>query len=142
MASLAAYSEGRLFGAVSDAESDSEIIEIEEFLSARPEIVVDLWAARDATASEFRSPTPEKIILRAQSLIVEAQAGVEPFRPRRAPWRAIAVAASLVAAGVVGFTIGMDDWLSLANAAGPSLSQEFMDPPGTMLANFDEDSNL
>jgi hypothetical protein len=139
---LAAYAEGRLSSAVDDAELDNEIRIIEDFLANRAEAIADIGAGRDAAGWERHSPAPEAMVLRAQSLIRGAEAGIVPFRARRASWKAIAVAASLLAAGVAGFSIGMDDWLSLTNSSGASLTDELMDPPGTMLANFDEDGSL
>ena len=145
---LAAYAEGRL----SEAEAET----VEAWLAATPEALSDIVAAR----STYERPPRivyERILDKATHLLPNAvePAGAEPatveivpFRPRpRLPqWRTAlawsSIAASLLCASLVGFSMGSDAYTNLsgnqavdsgtADGLGtPSLDSYFSDDSGT-----------
>lgn len=131
---LAAYAEGRL------TEEAAETIE--DWLAASPAAADDVLAARrgaEVVASEA-------IIARAAGL-VGAGAEVLPFRRPRQSWRVAAswtaMAASLVMATVLGYSVGHDAGIYTTLAGGPSaaLGQELIDPPTGLFNGLDEDSS-
>jgi anti-sigma factor RsiW len=125
---LAAYAEGRL--------DETEAETVEAWLAATPEAVSDVIAAR----STYRRPPRavyEHILGKASDLVPGAAtpAGAEilPFRPRRShrlpQWRAAlawsSIAASLLCASLVGFSMGSDAYMNLAGAsAGDSAASD------------------
>lgn len=139
--SLAAYAEGRL----SEAEAEA----IETWLAVTPEGLDDIVAAR---AFDQRPPrlVYEHVLSHACDLVAGATpANVENLTLRRRwpEWRkAVAwssIAASLVCASMIGFSMGSDAYLSLpgtqtadnsvSDSLGtlPSLDNYFSDDSGT-----------
>jgi hypothetical protein len=147
--SIAAYAEGRL--------SESEAEPIEAWLAASPEAVDDIVAAR---AYEQRPPRVafEHVLAHACELIPgtastpavaeTATATILPFRRRLAPqWRTAlawsSVAASLVCASMVGFSMGSAAYTNLSGTqtvdtavadgldTSPNLDSYFSDDSGT-----------
>lgn len=135
---LAAYAENRLGRAGTDPEFDSEISAIEAWLATYSDAVDDvLEARRSATAPAALAGAAT--LNCAMALIAAPQPGVVILRPRRGNVRVVVVAASLLAASVVGFAIGMDDWLSLVGGSQAQASdQELLGPSSPLLG--DEDS--
>jgi anti-sigma factor RsiW len=112
---LAAYAEGRL----SEAEAET----VEAWLAATPEALSDIIAAR----STYRRPPRavyERILGKATNLVPAATippgAEILPFRPQpRLPqWRTAlawsSIAASLLCASLVGFSMGSDAYANLS----------------------------
>lgn len=144
--SIAAYAEGRL--------SESEAEPIEAWLAASPEALDDIVAAR---AYEQRSPRVafEHALARAYDLVPgtappaeTATATILPFRRRLAPqWRTAlawsSVAASLICASMVGFSMGSAAYTNLSGTqtvdtaaadgldTSPNLDSYFSDDTGT-----------
>jgi hypothetical protein len=139
--SLAAYAEGRL----SEAEAEA----VETWLAVSPEALGDVVAAR---AINQRPPrlVYEHILGKASDLVpgeaAPVGANILPFRRGLPQWRATlawgSVAASLVCASLVGFSMGSDAYANLsgrqtvdtAAADGltpPSLDSYFSDDTGT-----------
>ncbi len=106
---LAAYAEGRLDEAAAE--------QIEAWLAVHPEALDDIIAARGDRDAAVSPPT----IDRAMTLVTAEPAGarVIPFRRSAAQyaWRVhvarVAVAASLVLTGLVGFTLGSEVYSNL-----------------------------
>lgn len=137
--SLAAYAEGRL----SEAEAEA----VEAWLAVAPDGLDDIVAAR---AFDQRPPhlVYEHILVNACDLVPGAvPANVEnlTLRHRWPEWRkAIAwssVAASLVCASLIGFSMGSDAYLSLpgAQSAETSVSDSLGTPPS--LDNYFSDDS-
>jgi hypothetical protein len=145
---LAAYAEGRL----SEAEAET----VEAWLAATPDALSDIIAAR----STYERPPRlvyERILDKATHLLpgaaapaIAEPAGAEilPFRPgpHLPQWRTAlawsSIAASLLCASLVGFSMGSDAYANLSgsqtvdstNADGlgaPSLDTYFSDDSGT-----------
>jgi negative regulator of sigma E activity len=138
---VAAYAESRLGTAGGDPETDPAIIAVEAWLAHRPEALDDLVAARQTDTAAAAS---EAVIARAQALIVPRAANIVPFRAPRPAWRSAVtwtgIAASLMAASLVGFTIGADEWLNLSDSGqNPVLEQALNGPPATILTTGDEE---
>jgi len=140
--SLAAYAENRLGRDGIDPGFDSEISEIEAWLADRPEALDDLIEAR-VSADMGTLAAPSDITNRAMALIVGSQSGVVILRPRSRVRTALAwssVAASLVAATIVGFAVGMDDWLSLIGGSqAQAYDQDLTGPSTPLLGGSEED---
>lgn len=113
---LAAYAEGHL--------GEAEAGTVEDWLAAHPEILADIQTAR-ALAPLPSDGTYEVAVARACALVADDDTAPEtgnvvPFRRVARSWRdALAwssVAASLVAASLVGFSMGSDASQSLWHA--------------------------
>ncbi len=111
---LAAYADGRL--------DESTVERIEAWLHGHREVLDDIIAAR----SGHELPAPHEVVERAAALVGSDPAGARiiPFRRPAAPsygWRVhmarIAVAASLVLTGLIGFTLGTESYASLFGPA-------------------------
>lgn len=111
---LAAYAEGRL----SEAEAEA----VEAWLAATPEALGDIAAAR---AADHPRRVHERILARARDLVPgdpPASAEILPFRPRsprllpqlRAALTWSSVAASLLCASLVGFSMGSAAYAGLS----------------------------
>jgi anti-sigma factor RsiW len=142
---IAAYAEGRL--------TEAEAEPVEAWLAATP------WALRDVVAARSTYQHPpraiyERILDKASTLVpsdaAPAAPQILPFRPKLQPrlpqWRTAlawsSVAASLLCASLVGFSMGSDAYASLsgtqsvdgATADGltaPSLDSFFSDDSST-----------
>jgi hypothetical protein len=140
---LAAYAEGRL------GETEAETVET--WLAATPDALDDVIAAR----STYRHPPRlvyEHILEKAGDLVpgtaAPASAVILPFRPplpqRLPPWRkAIAwssVAASLVCASLVGFSMGSDAYANLSGAQAVDTTIDGLGAPGLESSYFSDDS--
>jgi hypothetical protein len=139
---LAAYAEGRL--------SEAEAEPVEAWLAVAPEALDDITIARQAYERPPRVVF-EHILDKASMLVSgaaePATAEVVPFRPHLRPqWRmAIAwssLAASILCASLVGFSMGSDAYANLSGTqtvdstngdalAPPSLDNYFNDDSGT-----------
>ncbi len=110
---LAAYAEGRL------GEAEAEPIErwLADHPAALDQVFADLAAARGASAISLPA-VDAAIIARASALVTSATSNIVPLRRPVPTWRnALAwssVAASLVAASLVGFTMGSDVYQGIA----------------------------
>jgi hypothetical protein len=140
---LAAYAEYRLPGFEGDAEADATLRAVEAWLSSNPDTLGDVLAARGVMAET--ETVSAAAIDRAMRLVVDAEDGAISLSPRRGGWRrSVAwggIAAGLVAASIVGFSVGLDDVLSLASAGKvQSMDQELLGPPGALLGGLNEDS--
>lgn len=142
--SLAAYAEGRL--------SETEAEAVEAWLAAAPEALDDVIAAR---AADQRPPRVvfERVLATACSLVAGESSAAAPatatilsFRPRATqPWRkALAwssIAASLVCASLVGFSMGSDAYASLTGTQTvDTASSEGLDTPPSLDSYFSDDS--
>ncbi|HWE75016.1 MAG TPA: hypothetical protein VG328_17785 [Stellaceae bacterium] len=143
---LAAYAEGRL--------SEAEAEPVEAWLAATPEALDDVVAAR-ATYQHPPRVVFEHVLTKATALVpgegATADAEILPFEPRRPPhlrrqWRtAIAwssIAASILCASLVGFSMGSDAYSNLSGTQAvdsstadglgtSSLDNYFSDDSGT-----------
>lgn len=137
---LAAYAEGRL------AEADAEAIE--DWLALNPAAAEDIVQAR--RAEEVSHPAASMAVIARAAALVGAAAEVLAFRrptPSRRSWRSAAswgaMAASLVMAIVLGYTVGHDAgiYATLASGSATALGQELIDPPTGLFNGLDEDSN-
>jgi len=140
---LAAYAAGRL--RLGDPETDPALAAIEAWLAEHPDSLDDIVAARAARDDGIFDDAAAATIARAQSLIVQPQANIVPLR--RAGWRgAVAwsgIAASLIAASLVGFSIGTDDGLATGGSSQGQvqlLEQALIGPSAPILTADDEDS--
>ena len=138
---LAAYAEDRLSEAAAEA--------IEEWLAANPVSAADVLAARRAGSTPLPGAASDKIVARAAALVAgDGDAQILPFRrPAAVPrWRQAAswgaMAASIVAASLVGFALSSETYV-LATGGQPSssFSQQLIDPPTGLFNGLDEDSN-
>ena len=137
---LAAYAEGRL--------SESAAERIEHWLAAHPaglgEILSDIAAARSATPDAM--PIADAaIIAKASALVSGTRDNVVPLRRAAPAWRnALAwssVAASLLAASLVGFAMGSDAYQNLARTQTvEAASGDTLDPIATLDSAFSDDS--
>lgn len=134
---LAAYAEGRL--------DEAAAAPVERWLRARPEAIDDVMLAR--RASELTAAgASETAIGRATALVAPPDAVLVPFRrPARAPlWRVAVVwgslAASIAVTSLLGFALGSDAYLTLANRSAAN-GVELLDPPGGLFTSFAEDQS-
>jgi hypothetical protein len=144
--SLAAYAEGRF--------SESEAERIEAWLAASPETLDDIVAAR---VYDQRPPRVafEHALSRACELIPgaastpaaeSATATILPFRRRLAPqWRTAlawsSIAASLVCASMVGFSMGSDAYANLSGTQTiDTATADGLDTPPNLDSYFSDDS--
>lgn len=111
---LAAYAEGRL--------DEAEAMAIETWLAAHPEILADVQMAR-VLAPAPSDTSHAAIVAKACALVTgsrltPANSNVVPLHRGMAAWRSAlawsSVAASLVAASLVGFTMGSEAYQRLA----------------------------
>ena len=137
---LAAYAEDRL--------SPPEVEAVEAWLADNPLAAQDILAARQALETPLPR-APQAIADRAAALIGAADGvSVLAFRrptPTRRHWRDTirvgAMAASVLAASVVGFSMGTDTFVTLAGGGTQTLSLELLDPPTGLFNALDEDSS-
>ncbi|HEY5208353.1 MAG TPA: hypothetical protein VIJ42_02790 [Stellaceae bacterium] len=144
---LAAYAAGRLGRGTGDPETDPALAAIEAWLAEHPDSLDDIGAARAAPDDGIFGDASAATIARAQSLIVQPQANIVPLRRTRSGWRGAAawsgIAASLIAASLVGFSIGIDDGLVTGGSSqgqGQLLEQALIGPSAPILSADDEDS--
>jgi len=142
---LAAYAAHRLGRTGGDPEYDSEIMAIEGWLASHPEALDDILAARAATTEANEILVPATALSRAEGLVAGSESGVVSLGAHRGGWRrsvaAGGIAASLIAASLVGFSIGLNDWLSIGSATrGHGMEAEMFGPPAPLLGGLDEDS--
>lgn len=136
---LAAYAERRLGRPGADPEADPAVVAIEAWLAAHPDRFEDIVAARNLADP----PADAVLVGRAQALIARPEGKVVTLaRPRR-NWRdAVAwssIAASLIAAVLIGFSLG-DNGVVELSGFGTSQVQEqpLIGAQGTLLATDDE----
>jgi len=137
---LAAYAEGRL----SEAEAEA----VEAWLAATPEALSDLVAAR----STSHHLAEERILDKASDLVpgrtTPAGAEILPFRPRPPQllpqWRTAlawsSIAASLLCASLVGFSMGSDAYANLSGSQAIDTTAEGLGAPGLDSSYFSDDS--
>jgi hypothetical protein len=139
---LAAYAENRLGRPGADPETDPVIAAVEAWLVDHPEALDDIVTARAGAEDAASDP----LIARAQALIARPEGNVAVLRPRPAWRNAVAwssVAASLVAAVLIGFQLGNDDVVDLTDTSqNPAVEQVLIGSPGVILAGDDEDTGL
>src|ERR1700722_8089650 len=139
---LAAYAEGRLGTKATEA--------VEAFLAAKSEIIGDILAARAAVQATAPAAS-EAMIARAAALVASRAAPavdprVVPFRhvpAQRSEWRVtlsrLAIAASLVVTGLIGFALGSDTYGNFAQSRAESSAPDLFDQPAGIFSG--EDSN-
>jgi hypothetical protein len=137
---LAAYAEGRL--------SEAEAEPIERWLAAHPEslnqVFADIAAARGA--SDAVMPLVNAAIMaKARALIPGSIDNVVPLRRPTPAWRnALAwssIAASLIAASFVGFTMGSDAYQHIARAdAAEAAATDSLDATATLDSAFGDEA--
>ncbi|HVA14846.1 MAG TPA: hypothetical protein VNF99_16490 [Stellaceae bacterium] len=139
--SLAAYAEGRL----TEAEAEA----VETWLAAAPEALADIVAAR---AINQRPPrlVYRHVIANACNLVPGAaaprpSAKIVPFGRRMPQWRTAlawsSVAASLIGASMVGFSMGSDVYANLSGTqAIDSASADGLGTPPSLDSYFSDDS--
>lgn len=137
---LAAYAENRL--------SPEETEAVEDWLSSNPQIIKDIFAAREIDESALPE-APEAVVARAAALVGVGDGKVLAFRrptASRRRWRGAAswgaMAASLLVASLAGFAMGDDTYATLLGGSPPVLGQELLDPPSSLFNGIDEDSNI
>ena len=138
---LAAYAEGRL----SEAEAEAA----EAWLAATPEALGDIVAARSPGQPH---PVDLRMIENAAALVAGAGAppGAEivPFRPRTLrllpQWRTAltwsSIAASLLCASLVGFSMGSEAYASLSGTQAADATVEGLGAPSLDNSYFSDDS--
>lgn len=139
---LAAYAETRLARPGIDTETDPAVAAVEAWLADHPEALDDVAAARSA----HEEAASAALIARAAALIAQPDAKVVALRPART-WRsAVAwsgIAASLLAAILIGFQLGNDGIVALSDsAANPAAEQVLIGSPGNILVTDDEDTGI
>ncbi|HEX4112385.1 MAG TPA: hypothetical protein VH020_07600 [Stellaceae bacterium] len=138
---LAAYAERRLGRRDSDPETDPAIAAVEDWLAGHPEALDDIVAARAAVTGNADAT----LVARAQALIAAPHGNIVPLR-RTAGWRgAVAwsgIAASLVAASLVGFSLGTNDWLNSDSGQDRIFEQVVIGPSASIIATDDEDGGI
>ena len=110
---LAAYAEGRL--------DEAEAVAVETWLAAHPEILADVQLARvlapAPSDTSHAAIVAKACALVAVSSLTPANSNVMPLRRSVVAWRSAlawsSVAASLVAASLVGFTMGSEAYQRL-----------------------------
>jgi len=137
---LAAYAEGRLTEAGAEA--------VEAWLAATPEALSDLVAAR----STSHHLAEERILDKASDLVpgrtTPAGAEILPFRPRPPQllpqWRTAlawsSIAASLLCASLVGFSVGGDAYANQSGSQAIDTTAEGLGAPGLDSSYFSDDS--
>jgi len=137
---LAGFADGRL-----DADEHERVA---EWLARDPAAAGDVAAARALSAAPEAEPIPEPMLARASALVGNTSRGapVIPFPARRTGSRPVlvarwaALAAATVMAGWLGFALGMDTSLSLAQRgqAEDSFFNEVLDPSTGLLRDLGE----
>jgi hypothetical protein len=136
---LAAYAEGRLGTKVAEA--------IESFLASKPEIIGDILAARAAVQAAAPAAS-EAMIARAADLVAHRATPAFDRRvvPFHAPaqttdWRMtvsrLAIAASLVVTGLVGFALGSDTYGNFVQSRAEASAPDLFDQPAGFLSGED-----
>ncbi len=137
--SLAAYAEARLV----EAEA------VETWLATAPEALADIVAAR---AINRRPPRLvfQHILGNACSLVPEAtapraSAAIVPLRARRPQWRTAlawsSIAASLVCASMIGFSMGSDAYANLSQThTADTASPDNLEAPASLDSYFSDDT--
>jgi anti-sigma factor RsiW len=134
---LAAYAEGRL------SETEAEAVEL--WLAATPEAVSDIVAARVTRQPRL---VYERILDKASDLVpgsaAPASAEIVPFPPRRPQWRAAlawsSIAASLLCASLVGFSMGSDAYANLSGTQTVDTTADGLPAPSLESSYFSDDS--
>jgi anti-sigma factor RsiW len=138
---LASYAEGRL------SEADAEAIEA--WLAARPEALGDIIAARSSDQPQL---VDLRMIAQASALVdgaaAPAAAKILPFRRRSPqllpPWRTAltwsSIAASLLCASLVGFSMGSDAYANLSGTQVAETTVEGLGAPSLDYSYFSDDS--
>jgi hypothetical protein len=139
---LAAYAEARLARPGIDPETDLATAAVEAWLADHPEALGDVVAGRSASDGVASAA----VIARATGLIASPNGNVVALRPART-WRSAvawsSIAASLLAAILIGFQLGNDGIVDLADGSqNPAVEQALIGSPGTILAADDEDTGL
>jgi anti-sigma factor RsiW len=141
---LAAYAEGRL--------NETEAEAVETWLAAEPEQVDDVVAAREINQRPPRI-VYQHVLSNACHLIPETEAestsqgsNVVPLRRRLPQWRTAlawsSVAASLLCASMVGFSMGSDVYASLSQTQTvDSNASDSFDTPSTLDNYLSDDSS-
>ena len=137
---LAAYAESRL----SEAQAEA----VEAWLAATPEALGDLVAAR---APDQPQPVDVRILEKAGALVPDAAvpggAEILPFRPParqlRPQWRTAltwsSIAASLLCASLVGFSMGSEAYASLSGTQAADTTVEGLGAPSLDNSYFSDD---
>jgi len=144
---LAAYADGRLSRPGSDPETDPAIAAVEAWLLDRDEALDDIAAARLAAVTE--TDADSALIARAQALVARPAGNIVPLRhpARPAAWRSAmawsGIAASLVAAVLIGFSFGANEAVDLSDGGQPpALEQALTGPASLILTPDDEDAGI
>jgi hypothetical protein len=140
---LAAYAENRLGRPGIDPETDPAVTAIEDWLADHPEALDDVVAARGAVDGS----ADVTMVARAQALVAAPEGNIVPLRRKQSDWRnAMAwsgIAASLLAAILIGFSLGTDDMVDLSgNSQNLAIEQVLIGSPGGILAPDDEDTGI
>ena len=139
---LAAYADRRLGRPGADPETDPAIAGVEAWLALHPDAFDDILAAR----SMVGGAAPADLIDRAQALIARPEANIVALRPAGDGWRrAVAwsgIAASMIAAVLVGFTLGTSDVIGTADTAqNQGLEQALIGSPTATILSPDDEEN-
>lgn len=141
---LAAYAEHRLSRPGIDPENDSAIAAVEAWLVDHPEALDDTLVSRAAADA----PAPAALVARAQALIAKPHDNVVPIR-RFGTWLHAAawsgVAASMIAAVLIGFSLGNDNIIDFPGFGQNTTSVDqsgLIGAPGTILSADDEDTGI
>ena len=139
---LAAYAEGRL--------SEGEAEAVEAWLAVTPEALGDVVAARSPGQPQ---PVDLRMIEKAGALVAGAAAPaagakIVPFRPRSLrllpQWRTAltwsSIAASLLCASLVGFSMGSEAYASLSGTQAADTTVEGLGAPSLDNSYFSDDS--
>jgi hypothetical protein len=140
---LAAYADRRLGRRGADPETDPATVAVEAWLADHPDYVDDVVAARNVAGP----PADAVLVARAQALIARPEGKVAALsRPRR-DWRnAVAwssIAASLIAAVLIGFSLGDDGVVELSGFGTTQVQEQpLIGAPSAFLAPDDEESGI
>ncbi len=142
---LATYAERRLSRPGVDPETEPTVAAVEMWLVDHAEALDDIFAAR----SMADLPAPTVLIARAQALVAQPEGNVVPLRRSQGDWRHAVtlsgIAASMIAAVLVGFSLGTDDVVDLSGF-GPNQTiveqQALIGSPGSILVSDDEDTGI
>jgi hypothetical protein len=140
---LAAYADRRLGRPGADPETDPAIAAVEAWLARHPDHADDIIAARN-----LADPSADAVLVaRAQALLGRPEGTVVALPRPRHNWRdAVAwssIAASLIAAVLIGFSLG-DDGVVELSGFGTTQAQEqpLIGAPSAFLATDDEESGI
>ena len=141
---LAAYTEGRLGTKAAEA--------VEAYLAAKPESIGDILAAQAAALAAHDAP--EAMIARAADLVAPRTSPA--FDPRVVPFRQtpaaqsvawhttlsrLAIAASLIATGLVGFALGSNTYGNILQShVSASADTDPLDQPAGFFSSEDSSS--